>query len=96
MELIDFFKQKGNQGNHEVTSVVTSAGHATQGGSHGNQGNRDFNTYKVKIKDNTSKALINHAPIMVLIYTPAGEAFEVEARDEEHVAWLKKMNPQPP
>jgi hypothetical protein len=31
----------------------------------------------------------------VKCYSPSGLCYEVEARDEEHAAWLKKMNPPP-
>ena len=30
----------------------------------------------------------------VICYTPAGNPIEVEARDAEHAAWLKQMNPK--
>jgi hypothetical protein len=36
------------------------------------------------------------SPIMVLVYTPAGGAFEIEARDPAHAAWLRQMNPEQP
>ena len=32
--------------------------------------------------------------IIVTCYTPAGNPIEVEARDAEHTAWLKQMNPK--
>jgi hypothetical protein len=32
--------------------------------------------------------------LTVICYTPAGNPIEVKARDLEHAAWLKKMNPQ--
>jgi hypothetical protein len=31
----------------------------------------------------------------VTCFTPAGNPMEVEARDEKHAAWLKRMNPKP-
>ena len=31
---------------------------------------------------------------MITCYTPAGEAIEVEARDEEHAEWIQRMNPR--
>ena len=31
--------------------------------------------------------------LLVTCYTPNGAAIEIEARDAEHAAWLKKMNP---
>jgi hypothetical protein len=34
-------------------------------------------------------------PLVVTCYTPAGGQIQVEARDEEHAAWLKQMNPKP-
>ena len=33
--------------------------------------------------------------LTVTCYTPAGNPIEVEAKDEEHAAWLLRMNPQP-
>jgi hypothetical protein len=30
----------------------------------------------------------------VTCYTPNGQAFELEARDPEHAAWLQRMNPK--
>ena len=33
-------------------------------------------------------------PLIVTCYTPAGNPIEVEARDAEHAAWLKQMNPE--
>ena len=33
--------------------------------------------------------------LMVRCYSPSGLCYEVEARDEEHAAWLKRMNPKP-
>ena len=32
--------------------------------------------------------------LMVTCYSPAGGAFEVEARDTQHAEWLKQMNPR--
>ena len=34
--------------------------------------------------------------IMVIVYTPNGNAMEIEARDEAHAVWLQQMNPKPP
>ena len=34
--------------------------------------------------------------IMVIVYTPNGNAIEIEARDEAHAVWLQQMNPKPP
>ena len=34
--------------------------------------------------------------IMVIVYTPNGNAIEAEARDEAHAVWLQQMNPKPP
>lgn len=34
--------------------------------------------------------------IMVIVYTPNGNAIEIEARDEAHAALLQQMNPKPP
>jgi hypothetical protein len=31
----------------------------------------------------------------VTCYSPNGQAFELEARDPEHAAWLQRMNPKP-
>lgn len=33
--------------------------------------------------------------LTVICYTPNGKPVEVEARDEEHAAWLLRMNPKP-
>ncbi|MEY3787725.1 MAG: hypothetical protein RLZ75_1932 [Pseudomonadota bacterium] len=33
--------------------------------------------------------------IMVTVYTPNGNAIEIEARDEAHAVWLQQMNPKP-
>ena len=33
-------------------------------------------------------------PLIVICYTPRGEAIEIEARDPEHAEWLKRMNPK--
>jgi hypothetical protein len=33
--------------------------------------------------------------IMVIVYTPNGNAIEIEARDEAHAVWLQQMNPKP-
>ena len=33
--------------------------------------------------------------VSVTCYTPAGKPIQVEAKDEEHAAWLLQMNPQP-
>ena len=33
--------------------------------------------------------------LMVRCYSPSGLCYEVHARDDEHAAWLKKMNPKP-
>jgi hypothetical protein len=33
--------------------------------------------------------------IMVIVYTPNGNAIEIEARDEAHAALLQQMNPKP-
>ena len=33
--------------------------------------------------------------LMVTCYTPAGNAVEVEARNAEHAAFLRRMNPKP-
>ena len=35
----------------------------------------------------------NPGALLVTCYTPNGAAIEIEARDAEHAAWLKKMNP---
>ena len=32
--------------------------------------------------------------IMVIVYTPNGNAIEIEARDEAHAVWLQQMNPK--
>ena len=32
--------------------------------------------------------------LIVKCFTPNGQAFDVEARDAEHVEWLKRMNPK--
>jgi len=37
----------------------------------------------------------NHDALVVTVYTPAGNALEVEARDEEHAEFLQRMNPKP-
>jgi len=34
--------------------------------------------------------------IMVIVYTPNGNAMEIEARDEAHAVSLQQMNPKPP
>jgi hypothetical protein len=34
--------------------------------------------------------------IMVTVYTPNGNAIEIEARDEAHAVSLQQMNPKPP
>ncbi len=34
-------------------------------------------------------------PLVVTCYTPAGNPIQVEAKDDEHAAWLLQMNPQP-
>lgn len=34
--------------------------------------------------------------LIVTCYTPNGKPVEVEARDQDHAAWLVKMNPKPP
>ncbi|MEI6069775.1 MAG: hypothetical protein WCP96_20755 [Methylococcaceae bacterium] len=33
--------------------------------------------------------------VVVICYSPNGKAFDVEARDPEHAAWLQRMNPHP-
>lgn len=42
--------------------------------------------------EQTANEIINR---LVKCYSPSGLVYEVEARDEEHAAWLKKMNPPP-
>ena len=32
--------------------------------------------------------------LLVKIYSPSGNCFEVIARDAEHAEWLKRMNPK--
>ncbi len=32
---------------------------------------------------------------LVTCYSPSGLVYEIEARDEEHAAWLQRMNPPP-
>jgi len=34
--------------------------------------------------------------IMVIVYTPNGNAIEIEARDGAHAVWLQQINPKPP
>jgi hypothetical protein len=35
-----------------------------------------------------------HDALMVVCYTPAGDAIQIEAMDEEHGEWLQRMNPR--
>jgi len=41
------------------------------------------------------EGLINRYGISVTCYTPNGDPIQLEARDEEHTAWLKRTNPKP-
>ena len=83
MSLIELFSS-GNPGNPNKKTGVTATGHATQGGNTGNPGNPEKTITKTQI--DTFK---------VFCYSPSGLCYEVEARDEEHAAWLKRMNPPP-
>jgi hypothetical protein len=38
---------------------------------------------------------IDYGGLVVVCFTPQGNPVEVQARDEEHAAWLLQMNPKP-
>ena len=38
---------------------------------------------------------IQPGALTVICLTPNGKPIEIEARDEEHAAWLQRMNPPP-
>ena len=83
MSLMELFSN-GNTGNADKKTGVTALGHATQGGNTGNTGNPEKTITETQIYT-----------FKVFCYSPSGLCYEVEARDEEHAAWLKRMNPQP-
>lgn len=74
----------GNTGNTDKKTGVTATGLATQGGNTGNTGNTEKTITETQIDT-----------LKVFCYSPSGLCYEVEARDEEHAAWLKRMNPPP-
>jgi hypothetical protein len=69
----------GNLGNFSKNHEVTALGHATQGGNFGNFGNLENNSNEVKIT--------------VLCYSTSGLCYEIEARDQKHADFLRRMNP---
>jgi hypothetical protein len=73
----------GNTGNTDKKTGVTATDHATQGGNTGNTGNTEKTITETQIDT-----------FNVFCYSPSGLCYEVEARDEEHAAWLKRMNPK--
>ncbi len=79
MSLMELFS-KGNTGNTDKKTGVTSTGHATQGGNTGNTGNTGNNSNEMKIT--------------VLCYSPSGLAYEIETQNQEHAEFLKRMNPK--
>jgi hypothetical protein len=85
MSLMELFGS-GNTGNTGTKNGVTATDHAVTGGNTGNTGNTQNTTVKVKNENNSA---------VVICYSPNGKAFDVEARNPEHAAWLQRMNPQP-
>jgi hypothetical protein len=71
----------GNTGNTDKKTGVTATDHTTQGG---NTGNPEKTITETQI--DTFK---------VFCYSPSGLCYEVQARNEENAAWLKRMNPPP-
>ena len=37
----------------------------------------------------------NDGPLMVRCWTPAGDPVDMQAKDADHAAWLRRMNPAP-
>lgn len=65
-----------------------------------NQQQREFlRTHKAELitelKAEQSKAKKTVDDMIVTCYTPNGNPIEVEARDQEHAEFLRRMNPKP-
>lgn len=83
MSLMELFS-RGNSGNNEAFEAVTAPATAITDGNSGNVGNSENVVIETKSE--------NKHRIIVSCYTPNGQLIEVEARNDEHAAFLQRMN----
>jgi hypothetical protein len=69
------------------------AGYCLIGGDYGLWSKTPHQCTKFDARVEIQGYVIKEGAVTVTCYTPNGQAFEVEARDPEHAAWLQRMNP---
>ena len=72
------------------------AGYCLIGGDYGLWSKTPHQCTKFDARVEIQGYVIKEGAVTVTCYTPNGQAFEVEARDPEHAAWLQRRNPAQP